>query len=174
MQQATSTQSSPSIRLFLAIQAVILAAGNYVGWSSIFHEVDVYCAKSGNGLGSLVNFSGGISGNPLLSACFWGSIVFVIAFAWTGSLLFEKHVARVRQQIGRLWWLLLAGTLFALLNNIPIIYKFYTRPAGSFSSCSAGVVASPYLTSCFLGFSAFLAAFLVATLVRQKLATRKI
>ena len=83
------------------------------------------------------------------------------------SALDSKNVKKVYAQLNKLWWLLLGGTIFALVNNIPIIYKFYTRPIGSFASCSAGTVTNPYVTSCFLGFSAFFLALIFATLIKR-------
>lgn len=160
MKKYIKTKPTRSIKVFLMLQAVALAAGNYVGWSTIIKEVDVYCTQNGGGFWSLTDFNGGLTRNPLVSACFWGSIVFLIAFAWTVSLLLEKNAKQLRLNVNRLWWLLLGGTLFALANNVPVIYKFYTRPTGSFRSCSADVVTNPFVTSCFLGFSAFLAAFI--------------
>lgn len=153
--------------IFLSLQAVTLAAGNYVGWTTIFSEVNTYCDQRGGSLWALTDFGGNLTTNPLLSACFWGSIVFVIAFAWTVSLLLEKDTQKVTSQLKKLWWLLLAGTIFALANNIPVLYNFYTKPVGSFGSCSANVVTNPYLTSCFLGFSAFLLAFVFATFAKR-------
>jgi hypothetical protein len=153
--------------VFLSLQAVALAAGNYVGWSTIFREVNTFCNARGGSLWSLKDFTGTATTNPLISPCFWGSIVFLLALAWTINLLMEKSAKKVKSQLRKMWWLLLGGTLFALVNNIPIIYKFYTHPIGSVASCSAGVVTNPYLTSCFLGFSAFLLAFVFATLAKR-------
>jgi hypothetical protein len=160
-------RSAKIVKTFLAMQAVALAAGNYVGWTTILKEVNTYCGERGRGLWSLTDFTGGLTRNPLASACFWGSIVFLVAFAWTVSLLIEKSPEKLQLNVRRLWWLLLGGTLFALANNVPVVYKFYTRPVGTFSSCSAGAVTNPYLTSCFLGFCAFLAAFIIAIFAKR-------
>ena len=165
--EETVAKQKRGVKAFLVLIAISLAAGNYVGWSTIFKEVKTYCSQHSGSFWSLTDFSGGITGNPLVSACFWGSIVFLIAFAWTISLLFEKSSVKLGLNIKRVWWLLLGGTIFALANNIPVIYKFYTQPTGSFSSCSASAVNNPYLTSCFLGFSAFLVSFIFAIFARR-------
>ncbi len=154
-------------KLFLILQTAALLAGNYVGWVTIIKETNVYCGQHGGNLWSLTNFSGDITGNPLISPCFWGSVVFLIALVWTLYILTEKNKKRAISQLRNIWWLLLGGTIFALVNNIPIIYKFYNQPIGSVASCSAGIVTNPYLTSCFLGFSAFLLAFVFATLAKK-------
>jgi len=167
MSEEIKTDSLRWVKIFLTLQAVALAVGNYVGWSTIVKEVDIYCDQNGGGFWNLTDFSGGLTGNPLVSACFWGSVVFLIALAWTLSLLFEKSTKKLQVNIKRLWWLLLGGTLFALANNIPVIYKFYTRPVGSVSSCSAEAVTNPFLTSCFMGFGAFLAAFIFVIFAKR-------
>lgn len=153
--------------MFLSLQALALAAGNYVGWITIFKEIGVYCGTQDGGLWALISFSGDNATNPLLSACFWGSLVFLIALIWTARLFFEKNVQKFKLQMRRLWWLLLAGSLFALANNIPLFYKFYTQSSGNVGACSADTVTNPYLTSCFLGFAAFLLATVFASAVRR-------
>ena len=155
--------------LLLWLQAAALLAGNYVGWTTIFKEARAYCDQFDGSLWRLTDFSGTVTGNPLLTPCFWGSIVFVISLVWTLWILFAKSSEAVRTGVSRLWWLLLVGVIFAAANNVPIFYNFYTRPRGSFVSCSADLVTNPYLTSCFLGFSAFLAAFVFATMTRHYL-----
>lgn len=168
--ESNETSSYPvAARAVLGLQALILIAGNYVGWSTIFREVNDYCDQLGRGYWALLDFGGTVVANPLLSPCFWGSIVFVIALGWTIRLLLQKDAGRRYRSLSHLWWLLLGGTAFALLNNIPVMYQFYTKPAGSVVSCSAGVVTNPFLTSCFLGFAAFLLALAAATLARRLL-----
>lgn len=153
-------------RLFLVLQAAALLGGNIVGWTTISKEVDRFCGAQGGGFWQLTAFTGTAIKNPLLTPCFWGSVVFLISLAWTISLLMEKDTARLARQLNMLWWLLAAGVLFALANNILPIYRHYTRPAGGLISCSGNLVTNPYLTSCFLGFSAFLLAFIFASLAK--------
>jgi hypothetical protein len=154
------------VKVPLTLQALALAAGNYVGWTTIAKEVTVYCGQFDGSLWRLTDFSGTVNGNPLMSACFWGSIVFAIALGWTIWALCARNREKLVLHASRLWWLLLGGTLFALVNNIPIFYDFYTKPAGGTIGCSAGIVSNPFFTSCFLGFSAFLAAFIFASFAR--------
>lgn len=152
-------------KAFVFLQMLALLAGNYVGWSTIFKEVDTYCDMKGGGLNTLFDFSGTVTSNPLLSACFWGSMVFVIALGWTIGILLEKDTEKARKNLLRLWWLLLAGTIFAAANNVPIFYNFYTKP-DAITACSGGIITNPFATSCFLGFSAFFTAFVFATLAK--------
>lgn len=172
MQAEVTHGRSSWIGALLTLQALVLVVGNYVGWSTIFREVNDYCDQLGRGYGALLDFSGGVVTNPLLTPCFWGSIVFVVALAWTVRILLLRDTTRQHGSLARLWWLLLGGTLFALLNNLPVVYQFYTKPAGGIVSCSAGVVTNPFITSCFLGFAAFLLAFLTATVAKKLIASR--
>lgn len=154
-------------KFWLGLQVVALAAGNFVGWTTISREVDTFCAAQGSGLWGLTDFSGTAVRNPVASACFWGSIVFALSFAWTVWVLLSG-VEAVRANVRRLWWVLLGGTIFALANNVPIFYRFYTQPKGGVvSACTTTSITNPFATSCFLGFSAFAAAFLFASLAKM-------
>jgi hypothetical protein len=164
--------SQNKVKTILVLQAVALAAGNYVGWTTIAREITAYCNQFDGSLWRLTDFSGNLTDNPLTSACFWGSVAFAVSLVWTVWVIFMKDIEKVKAHVSRLWWLLLGGTLFALANNIPILYNFYTHPGGASSACSAGLITNPYLTSCFLGFIAFLTAFIFASWA--KAAARKV
>lgn len=160
-----SLVNNPS--LWLYAQLLALMAGNYIGWSTIFKEVRSYCKSESNGFGALLSFSGTTEKNPLLTPCFWGSIAFLISFAWTLSIIAEKNQSNKQTSHKKLVILLAGGTLFALVNNLPIFYKYLTQPTGVVLSCSVDKITNPWLTSCFLGFSAFALAFM-ASFIAQK------
>lgn len=142
-----------------------------VGWSTIVREVDTFCDQQGGGLGSLLTFSGTATTNPLITPCFWGSIVFLITLAWTLTLILEKDKSKITASQKKLVYVLGGSTLFAFVNNIPIFYNFMTKPKGSGLSCSADIVSNPFLTSCFYGFASFLAA-LICGFMAMKLLTK--
>lgn len=141
-------------KFWLGFQAIALTAGNYVGWSAIVKEVDYFCNLEGQGLQSLTSFRGTFTTNPLLTPCFWGSIVFAIALIWTMIILFNKNKKQAAMSHKKLTWLLAGGTIFAALNNVPIFYKFITQP-GAEVGCTVDKVTSPFATSCFYGLVAF-------------------
>lgn len=158
-------------RIWLFLQAVALLIGNIVGWTTISREVQIFCDQQSGGWGALLTFSGTTTTNPLITPCFWGSVIFIITLAWTLSIIFEKQKKEIATNQKRLVYVLGGGTAFALLNNIPIFYKYFTRPSPATGqvSCSADVVSNPLLTSCFLGFIAFLAAFICSMLAKKYL-----
>lgn len=137
------------VKMFLYLQAAALLIGNIVGWTTVFAEVNQYCG--GN---SLVN--------PLTSPCLYGSIAFLVALTWTIFVVFKKDYTKVVSHERKLWLLLLAGTIFALVNNIPIIYNFYTQPSSM--GCSGNIITNPYTTGCFMGLVCYFAAFVFGSL----------
>lgn len=168
----TETLKKP--RLWLSIQLLFLLWGNYVGWSTIISDVNYYCLNEAKGLEALLSFSGTVTTNPLLSPCFWGTLVFSAAAIWTVRLLIMKDDVQRRREHGWLLTLLLAGSAFALVNNIPLFYKFYTTPKGTATSCSPGkLLTNPFSTSCFFGLSAFVGATLSSWL-GQKLSRNEL
>lgn len=155
-------------RTWLGVQLVFLLGGNYVGWSTIISEVNFYCLNEAKGLEALLSFSGTVTTNPLLSPCFWGSIVFAVAAVWTIRLLVMKDKAKLAKEHKQLCMLLLAGTVFAVANNIPLFYRYLTTPKGTATSCSPGkLLTNPFMTSCFYGFSAFAGATLAGFIGRK-------
>ncbi|HEU4913778.1 MAG TPA: hypothetical protein VFT16_00015 [Candidatus Saccharimonadales bacterium] len=152
-------------RLFMAGTALALLAGTVIGWTTVFGEVERYCDDQGTGLGGLIRLSGeGNVTNPLLAPCFWGSVAFVIALAWALYVLFDNQPQKRRKSIRGLWWLLLGGTVFAFVNNLPVFLDFYTKPKGTVTGCSPDAITSPFLTGCFGGFASFAAALVFVSL----------
>lgn len=152
-------------RTWLVLQLLFLLWGNYVGWSTIISDVNFYCLNEAKGLEALLSFSGTVTTNPLLSPCFWGTLVFAAAAIWTVRLLLLKDQTRLKKEYGWLLTLLLAGSAFAFVNNVPLFYKFYTTPKGTATSCSPGkLLTNPFATSCFYGLTAFAGATLMSWL----------
>lgn len=157
-------------RLWLWLQAGALLWGNYVGWSTIYREVQHYCTVESRGLEALLSFSGTATTNPLLTPCFWGTLVFSAALIWTLRIIFTSAFEQQVSELKRLWFLLLAGTLFALVNNIPLFYNYITKPETAGNTCSTDkFLTNPFLSSCFLGFSAFLLASVMAYFAKRYL-----
>ena len=152
-----------SIRFWLSLQIIALLWGNFVGWITIFRDVQIFCTNEAKGLEALISFSGNVTTNPLLTPCFWGTISFTISLLWSIRLLLMKNEERRSSEYKKLLILLAASTLFALVNNVPLFYRFYTTPKGTSTSCSPGkLLTNPFLTSCFFGLSAFTLSTLAA------------
>ena len=152
-----------STTFWLSLQALALVWGNFVGWTTIFRDVQIFCTNEAKGLEALLSFTGNVTTNPLLTPCFWGTLSFTLSLAWTIRLLLTKNEEKRRNEYKKLLILLIASTLFALVNNVPLFYRFYTTPKGTATSCSPGkLLTNPFLTSCFFGLSAFTLATLSA------------
>jgi hypothetical protein len=157
-------------KLWLGLQALALGWGNYVGWSTIYRDVQVFCTNEAKGLDALLSFNGTVTTNPLTTPCFWGTLAFAVALIWTVRLLFMKDLKKVKHEYKKLFILLVVGTIFALVNNVPLFYKFYTTPKGTATSCSPGkLLTNPFITSCFFGLSAFSLSVLSGLGVRKTL-----
>lgn len=145
-----------SQNFWLSLQALALAWGNFVGWSTIVHDVRIFCTNEAKGLDALLSFNGTVTTNPLLTPCFWGTLSFSFCFIWTIRLLLLKDDAKRRAEHKTLFYVLVGSTLFAMINNVPLFYRFYTTPKGTATSCSPGkLLTNPFATSCFYGLSAF-------------------
>lgn len=147
-------------KFWLSLTAIALIAGNIIGWFTVVSEITDYCKQLG-GIWALTDFSGNIVENPLLTPCFYGSIAFLVALGWNVYLLRSKDNEKIAKHFRWFITLLVAGTVFAAVNNVPIFQQFYNNPENAIS-CSGKKVTNPYLTSCFLGLSSFTAAALLS------------
>lgn len=153
------------VRFWLGLQLLFLAWGNFVGWSTIYSDIQFFCLNEAKGLDALLSFSGTVTTNPLLSPCFWGTLSFTFSLLWTIRLLLLKDEKQRIKEYKTLLFVLAGSTIFALVNNIPLFYRFYTTPKGTATSCSPGkLLSNPFATSCFYGLSAFAGATIAAYL----------
>lgn len=158
------------VRFWLSLQLFFLVWGNYVGWSTIYSDIQFFCLNEAKGLDALLSFSGTVTTNPLLSPCFWGTLSFTFSLLWTARLLILKDEKQRAKEYKTLLYVLAGSTMFALINNIPLFYRFYTTPKGTATSCSPGkLLTNPFATSCFYGLSAFAGATLSALLCKLTL-----
>lgn len=147
------------------LQVAILAIGVLFSWTTLVLDYRRFFASGGQ----VLELSGCAIANPLATPCFYGALAFAIAFAWSVVILrADEDVAAAGQQRG-LSWLLVAGTLFAWGNFAYETYRYLQpQPTPSAFSCPAGeAVPNPFTTSCFYGALIFLAALLVAALLRR-------
>ena len=169
----TSKQPTGATKFWLYAQALFLTIGSGVGWYSVINEVQDFCAQQGEGLSSLLSFTGTYTTNPLLQPCFWGSIAFVAGLVWTLAMLAGK-VTNISVGLRRTRLFFVGATLFAAANNYLPIYRFVTDSAGdSGFGCSAAGHGNPFLSACFFGLLSFALALLANTVAihyRQQLA----
>lgn len=158
---------------WLYFQLVALIAGTTIGWWSVAAEVKSFCAAEGGGLTKLTSFSGTVETNPLLTPCFYGSIVFLVSLIWTLAIINNKTKDwRLRQQ-SRLVKLLWFGAIFALVNNIVTFWKFYgDTDSGPPLGCDPDKITNPYWTACFMGLVAFTAASIAGSMYLRSISAK--
>lgn len=101
--------------------------------------------------------------NPFATPCFWGLIVFIIAWIWTTRL---RSNFNVDSQL-KLIWLLVVGTMFGWGNYGYTLAKLYTAESCNLG-CAAGYFGIPQFTTCLVGATIFTLALITAVrLYRQ-------
>ncbi len=137
-------------RRTLWILALLTLAGAVFAGGSVTRDFIAFYGYEG----TLFKIADCVTPNPVTRPCFYGSLAFVVAFAWTLSLLRSSDLGR------GLRWLtifLVGCVLFALSNLSLELYRFYAAPVGSAIGCSGAVIQNPYATPCFVGSTLFVA-----------------
>ncbi|OGE88290.1 MAG: hypothetical protein A3J07_00660 [Candidatus Doudnabacteria bacterium RIFCSPLOWO2_02_FULL_49_13] len=145
----------------LLLQGVLLLGGMVFAWSRLLGQFQNFQEL----YGTLFRFRDCTLPNPILTACFYGSLAFVAAFIWSFTLV--QHPTLVSQR--RLRNFLLFGVVFAgsvVGYETADYFKWLPGPAVPVS-CTPGI--NPLLTPCFYGLLFFLAAFLVSIVITRRL-----
>lgn len=146
------------VQKLLVAQALILFGGTVYAWSKLFAQIDNFRLLHG----SLFKFTGYTIPNPLLTACFYGSIAFLIALFW--SVRAYQSLSGVNER--RLRNFLAFCVAFAasmVLYEAALYYELFTVTVSV--TCSPG--ASPLTTPCFTGMLFFIAAFIISILATR-------
>jgi hypothetical protein len=117
--------------------------------------------------GTLIKVNDCLFPNPVTTACFWGALAFMVAFAWSVWLVGKDDLIRIKSQ-KFLMVFLSAGTAFAWSNFGILMYRFYTALPGQGVGCSGVPASSPFLTPCFYGSMLFLVALIISIIIRTK------
>jgi len=144
----------------LILQSYLLSIGVVFAGYNFVDLVHRYLVQGG----SFVNFRipGGLV-NPLLSPCFWGLVVFVVALVW--AIILRINYSRTSQY--RLIWLLTAGAMFAWGNYAYELARIAQAKACNLG-CTPGYFGIPEFTSCVVGATLFTLALIVALVLRKK------
>lgn len=142
------------ITRLLLLQALILLGGIAFSWSKLLPQFQNFLRT----YGTIFRFRDCIIPNPLATACFYGSLAFVIALIWAAFLLRSPQASRQRF----LKNFLLSGVFFAgAVVSYEIIDFYELLPTGGVTiSCTPS--ASPLYSPCLIGFIIFFIAFLTA------------
>lgn len=144
------------LKKFLALQTLILAGGVVFSWSRVVIQLQTFYAR----YGTFFKFNDCAIPNPLVTACFYGAVAFVVALVWSGLILQSEVFVLKNERYLRNF--LLFGVCFAatvLTYEFLAFYKII-KTSGKIISCTPGVF--PLYTPCFVGFLFFVGAFLVA------------
>jgi hypothetical protein len=149
-------------RTFLKVQVAVLAIGTGFSWITLIFDYRRFFASGGH----VLQFSGCVVTNPIITPCFYGALAFLVAFVSALMILRSTSAMALKRQRG-LQLLLAAGTIFAWGNFFYEVYRFMQpKPAASAFSCPAGEVAiNPLMTPCFYGALIFLTALVVSVFI---------
>lgn len=146
----------------LKVQVAVLAIGTGFAWITLVFDYRRFFASGGH----VLNISGCLVTNPIITPCFYGALAFLAAFVWAIAILRSVQEAVLKRQRS-LQYLLAAGTVFAWGNFTYEVYRFMQpQRAPSAFSCPAGeVVVNPLMTPCFYGALIFFTALAVSILI---------
>lgn len=137
-------------RELLLIQSALLFGGTIFAWSKLLPQI----ANFQSLYGTLFRFDNLSIPNPLLTACLYGSIAFLVALYWSVSLYQNpKYVSERRLRNFLFFCVVFAGSV--VLSEVAVYYKLFTTAISV--TCSPGV--PPIETPCFYGMLFFIAAF---------------
>jgi hypothetical protein len=97
--------------------------------------------------------------NPLSTPCFYGGVMFVVAFIWSVWILFSERTLTGSQKY--LKNLLIFGVVFAWGNFAFEWYKYFTSN-GDYVGCAGVPVPTPFQTPCFYGAMIYLASYIIS------------
>lgn len=149
-------------RTLLKLQVAVLAIGTGFSWITLVFDYHRFFASGGH----ILDISGCVVTNPVITPCFYGALAFLVAFVWAFAIFRSTPDAVLKRQRG-LQFLLAAGTVFAWGNFSYEVYRFMqSKSATSAFSCPAGIVGvNPLMTPCFYGALIFLTALVVSVLI---------
>lgn len=152
------------IKKLYIIQVLVLLGGVLFSWYTVYADFTRFY----NTEGTLFKIKDCVYPNPIITPCFYGAIVFLVAFVWAIYVLRDKLFSSraVKQQ--RLWLILLAGTAFGWVNFGFSLFKYYTSAVDVKVTCSGIPTDNPFLTPCFYGSMIYLIVFLIAWFIIKK------
>ena len=152
-----------ALRTGRVLLLAFLVVGTLIAWSTVtLGFIRFYRTE-----GTILKFTNCAVPNPLVTPCFYGALAFLIALVWAAYL--ASHGTSIGRGYERLWWLLVASTIFGWSN---VVYEFWTwsqSPTRTIVSCSAQPLSSPWQSPCLHGSTMFLGAWLsVDRIVRAR------
>lgn len=127
------------------LQVGALTAGSIFAWyNNAKAFVDFYNLE-----GTLWKFSDCDIPNPLITACFYGGIAFILALIWTGKLQ-DFSGEKLKKNLKNLVYFLIAGSIFAWSNFAYEAYKLAKAAGAPIVGCT-GPIQSLWESPCLYG-----------------------
>jgi hypothetical protein len=143
-----------SIKTILLVQSFVLLCGTLFAWSKLIPQISNFQAL----YGTIFRYKDCTVPNPFLTACFFGSLAFIVALLWSSRVLQEpSHTKERRLRNFLLFCVIFAGSI--LLYEFADFYKLF-KSGGIPISCSPGE--EPWKTPCFFGLIFFLLSYITA------------
>lgn len=145
----------------LYFQSFVLFSGTVFAWSQLIPQITQFYSL----YGTVFRVRDCIVPNPFLTACFFGSLAFIVALLWSLRLL-RNPVHKQQRYLKNflLFCVFFAGSV--LLYEFADFYKLI--PAGGIPiSCSPGI--APWKTPCFFGMIFFVTAYVASIINTRKL-----
>lgn len=145
----------------LLLQSVILVGGTIFAWSKLLPQFSNFQAI----YGTIFHFKDCVIPNPLVTACFYGSMAFIFATVW--SFFIWNNPSYLRERYLRnflLFCVVFAGSVVSY--EFAAYYKLFGTNALPIT-CTPGIF--PLLTPCFTGLLFFLAAYTTSIFATHRL-----
>ncbi len=142
-------------KLVLSLQSASLLGGTVFAWYTIYYDY----LRFFNYGGEIFKFKECVMPNPLSTSCFYGGVMFAVAFIWSVWILFSKNILIRSERYLRN--LLSFGVVFAWGNFAFEWYKYFTSN-GDYIGCAGVPVPTPFQTPCFYGAMIYLISFIVS------------
>jgi hypothetical protein len=144
----------------LDLQSFLLTAGTLFAGYNFVVLVNRYLLWGGSF--AQYRIAGGLV-NPLLTPCFWGLVVFLLALIWTVTL--RMNYSKASQY--KLIWLIAAGAIFAWGNYGYELARIYGGKVCNLG-CTAGYFGMPWFVSCLVGAAIFTLTLITALALRRR------
>lgn len=144
----------------LYFQALILGGGVFFSWTKLIGQFTYFYDM----YGTIFKIRDCIIPNPMVTACFYGSIALLVAFIWSVTLI-QSYSHKSQKYLS---YLLYFGVVFALSVIAYEFLEYYhiISLGGNAVSCSPGTF--PLKTPCFYGMLFFLGASIAARTILKE------
>lgn len=146
---------NPAMRKLQYIVALLFCVGTVFAFYTVYTDFVRFYAEEG----TIFKISECTYPNPVTTPCFYGAFAFLLGSFLSYKTL-KSPVERLFVWVRRIFFLALAGTLFAWGNYGFSLYKYFVLD--SQTGCSGRPSESPFITPCLVGAVLFLCILIVS------------